>query len=70
MLTLKIGMFPGVLNEYVIESGTTVRKALEMANITVGKEQEVKLDGEAIEMDSPITSGNMLLVAKRIKGAC
>lgn len=68
MMTLKIGKFPGRLDDYAIESGTTVREALEMAGISVGDETEIKLDGEVVHPDDPIESGNMLIVAQRIKG--
>lgn len=71
MLTIKIGVFPGSINEFVMEEGTTVADALKMANITVGAEQEVKADGEVISADEEVPVGTkMLLVTKRIKGAC
>ena len=71
MLTVKIGMFPGSINEYALEDGITVTEALKMANITVGAEQEVKADGEVISTDCAVPAGTkMLLVTKRIKGAC
>lgn len=70
MLTIKIGVFPGSINEFAMEEGTTVAKALEMANINVGAEQEVKADGEVISTDAVVPCGTkMLLVTKRIKGA-
>lgn len=68
MNTMKIGTFPGRLEEYVVEDGTTVRQALELANIEVTEEQEVKMDGTPVSMDD-VASGNMLLVTKRLKGA-
>lgn len=69
MTEIKIGTFPGRTENYVLEDGTTVRKALEMANISVGDEQEVKLDGEVISMDDTVDGGSLLLVTKRLKGA-
>lgn len=71
MLTLKIGVFPGRVEEFVVENGTTVAKALEMAGISVGAEQEVKVDGTVMSYDEVIPSNaSMVLVTKRIKGAC
>ena len=71
MLTVKIGVFPGSINEFVMEDGITVADALKMANINVGAEQEVKADGEVIDINDEVPSGTkMLLVTKRIKGAC
>jgi hypothetical protein len=69
MLQIKIGNFPGELKEFAIEKGTTVQEALAMANISVGAEQEIKLDGEVVEPSHAIESGNLLLVTKRLKGA-
>lgn len=68
MITMKIGTFPGRLEEYTLENGTTVRDALEIAGITVSDEQEVKMDGTPVSLDE-VASGNMLLVTKRLKGA-
>ena len=68
MKKLQIGTFPGRLNDYMVEEGTTVRAALEMAGLTVSNEQEVKLDGEIVSMDDTVDDGNLLLVTKRIKG--
>ena len=70
MTTLKIGMFPGELKEFAIETGTTVADALKMANITIGAEQEIKLDGEVVSGSDFITEDSrLLLVTKRLKGA-
>ena len=40
-----------------------------MDGITVGEEQELKLDGEAVRLDEFVIGGRMLLVTKRLKGA-
>ena len=71
MLKIKVGVFPGKVEEFVVENGTTVREALELARISVGAEQEVKVDGVATDYNSEIPSeASMVLVTKRIKGAC
>lgn len=70
MMTLKIGVFPGRVEEFAVENGTSVSEALDMAGIEVGAEQEVKADGTVIGIDETIPSSTkMLLVTKRIKGA-
>ena len=70
MTTLKIGMFPGELKEFAIEESTTVADALKMANITIGAEQEIKLDGEVVIGSDFVTEDSrLLLVTKRLKGA-
>ena len=71
MLKIKVGVFPGKVEEFVVENGTTVREALELARISVGAEQEVKVDGVATDYNTEIPStASMVLVTKRIKGAC
>ena len=71
MLKIKVGVFPGKVDEFVVEDGTTVREALELAGISVEAEQEVKVDGVATDYNSEIPStASMVLVTKRIKGAC
>ena len=71
MLKIKVGVFPGKVDEFVVEDGTTVREALELGGITVGDEQEVKVDGVVTDYNSEIPStASMVLVTKRIKGAC
>ena len=71
MLKIKVGVFPGKVDEFVVENGTTVREALELAGITVSDEQEVKVDGVVTDYNSEIPStASMVLVTKRIKGAC
>jgi len=70
MISIKIGKFPGKLDNYTLEDGTTVAEALEMAGLSVGDEQEIKLDGEVVNMNDIIEDdANMLLVTKRLKGA-
>lgn len=68
MTKLQIGTFPGRINDYMVEDGTTVREALALADITVGEEQEIKLDGEVVDANSTVDNGSLLLVTKRIKG--
>ena len=68
MTKLQIGTFPGRINDYMVEDGTTVKEALALADLTVGDEQEIKLDGEVVNMNDTVANGNLLLVTKRIKG--
>ena len=71
MLKIKIGVLKGREEEFVVEDGTTVREALNLAGISVSAEQEVKVDGVPADYNSEIPSeASMVLVTKRIKGAC
>jgi hypothetical protein len=67
---VQIGMFPGQINAYAVEVGTTVAEALELANIAVGNEQEIKMDGVVVSGDTAITeNSNLIIITKRLKGA-
>lgn len=69
-VTIQVGMFPGRLETYAVTTGTTVADVLEMANLTVGEEQDIKMDGEIVSLSSVVDSEtSLILVSKRIKGA-
>lgn len=68
MLTLKIGRFPGRINEYVVENGITVADALRMAEIEVDSESDVKFNTNRVTTSDTIDENGTLVVTKRIKG--
>jgi len=67
--TIKIGVMPGRLNEFVLGAGTTYREALATAEL-VADGYEVKADGNTVtNLDSVIASGtNVVLLTKKVKG--
>ena len=70
MLNVQIGMFPGRIESYVIEEGTTVAAALELAGLEVGAEQEIKVDGAVVGLGDIVPStARLLILTKRLKGA-
>ena len=69
-VTIQVGMFPGRLETYAVATGTTVADVLAMANLTVGEEQDIKMDGEIVSLSDVVDSEtSLILVSKRIKGA-
>ena len=69
-VTIQVGMFPGRLETYAVMVGTTVADVLAMANLTVGEEQDIKMDGEIVSLSNVVDSEtSLILVSKRIKGA-
>ena len=69
-VTIQVGMFPGRLETYAVAEGTTVADVLAMANLTVGEEQDIKMDGEIVSLSDVVNSEtSLILVSKRIKGA-
>lgn len=70
MTTVQVGTFPGRLDSYVVEKGSTVGEALKLANLTVGAEQEIKVDGDTATVDAKITDRTgIIIITKRLKGA-
>lgn len=67
-LTVKVGVIPGAINEYVLEAGSTVGQALELANLTATG-YDVRLDGNTVSVDTTIPSdAKLIILAKQIKG--
>ena len=69
MITLKIGKLMGLIAEYAIETGITVGKALELANLSDTDGYQIKLDGEIVSLDNVINENNKILIlSKMVKG--
>lgn len=68
MNTIKVGRFPGRINEFVVETGTTVEQALQLAEIELGTDGEVKVNGIEYTPCSLVKDGDVVLVTKKIKG--
>ena len=68
MNTTKIGTVPGAVNEFLLEDGTTVKQALELANLsTTGF--DIRMDGAVATLDTVVPNGTQLIIlAKQIKG--
>ncbi len=67
MLTLKVGVMPGRLQEVVVEHKTSARKIFEIAGVEISN-HEVRLDGEKIDLDMAVENGKLLVAMKMIKG--
>ena len=67
-LVVKVGVIPGAVNEFVLESGSTVAQALELANLSATG-YDVRLDGEIVSVDTVIPdTARLIILAKQIKG--
>ena len=66
--TVRIGVMPGRINEYALESQTTFAEALQIAELDAAG-YEVKADGNKVtDLNQPIGSTNLILLAKQVKG--
>lgn len=70
VVTVQIGTFPGRLDSYAVAEGTTFAEALAMANLTLGAEQELKVDGVVKTLNDVVDEDTSLIIlTKRLKGA-
>ena len=68
--TVKVGMMPGRINEFVVEEGVTIASVIATAELDATG-YEVKVDGETItnyEMAKVTTSTSLILLVKQVKG--
>jgi sulfur carrier protein ThiS len=66
--TVKIGVMPGRIEEFALETSTTVAGALAQANLSADG-YEVKADGSTVtDLNQPIGSANVILLTKKVKG--
>ena len=68
MKTLKVGKFPGMINEFAVESNSTVGEVLEMADLD-STGYEIQLDGNVVDTSAVVGEANLLVLAKQVKGA-
>jgi hypothetical protein len=69
-VTIQVGTFPGRLESFAVESGTRVADVLAMAGLSVGAEQDIKMDGEVVTLNDVVNEDtSLILLSKRIKGA-
>lgn len=66
-LIIKVGYMPGTLKEMIFPSPQTVHAILKAAGLNPTG-YEAKLDGAVVSLDAEITSGRVLVLAKKVKG--
>jgi soluble P-type ATPase len=68
--TVKVGVMPGKINEFVVEVGTTITDVLALAQLDASG-YDVKVDGVKItDLDRSVIGDrtNLVLLAKQVKG--
>ena len=69
MIRVSVGTYPGgEIKDYALGAHETVRDALAKAGINVGNDAEVRVDGELVSMNSPLSEGDLVIVSKKVKG--
>lgn len=67
--TVRVGMMPGRINEFVVESNTTIEEVLQLAELNPAG-YDVKVDGNKVEdFTATIDDANLILLVKQVKGA-
>ena len=69
IITVKVGPVPGRVTEYTMNGGEerTVRGALALASLSADG-YEIRLNGEAADMDTAVDDGDVVLLVKKIRG--
>lgn len=69
--TIKVGVMPGRITEYVVEVGTTVQSVLDLADISASG-YEVKVDSIKVDPNTAVVgeNTNLILLVRQVKGNC
>ena len=66
--TVRVGQMPGKIEEYAVDPSTSVAEVLSLAGLSADG-FEVKADGTKVtDLNSPIGTTSLLLLAKQVKG--
>lgn len=66
--TIRVGVMPGRINEFVVEDSTTIAELLTLAELDPSG-YEVKVDGTKFtDLNRPVGTANLVLLAKLVKG--
>jgi hypothetical protein len=68
-IIVKVIRVPGAVVEVGLESGATVADALDAAEITLGDNEAVTINGETANTSSIVTDGTRIVLAKAAKSA-
>lgn len=67
--TVRVGVMPGKIEEYVVRAGSTVRDILDIAQVDPTGYQ-VKMDGETVDTNSTIKdTTSLILLTEMVKSA-
>lgn len=69
VITAKVIRTPGAVVEVGLEEGSTVQDALNAANMTVGANEAVTVNGSTVVLSSLVTEGARIILAKEAKSA-
>ncbi|MDD2493889.1 MAG: hypothetical protein PHE29_01720 [Tissierellia bacterium] len=70
MVTVKVGVMPGQINEFAVEEGTSIAQVLRVANLSA-EGYEVKVDGNKVtdlNGETVNSDTSLILLTKMIKG--
>jgi sulfur carrier protein ThiS len=69
MAVVKVGRVPGRIVEVNIDDGeTTIEEALGLAELEVECGFSVRLNGDSVDLDEPLSDGDSVTIVKEVKG--
>lgn len=69
--TVRVGMMPGRITEYAVETGAKVSEVLELAGLSPAG-YDVKVDGVKVEPSTSVVDDTtaLIMLVKQVKGNC
>jgi len=68
MLTIKVGKMPGTIQEVAVADGAKVSDVLAAAGIVAAANEEIRVGGSVVTLDSTLTNNSIVLLTAKIKG--
>lgn len=68
IITVKVGTFPGAVNEYSAEEGSKVATALELAGLSA-ENKDIRVNGASATLDTELNDGDRVMLMEQQKGA-
>lgn len=66
-MTIKFGVMPGRINEFVLEEGSTVSTVADLAGESLSGYM-IKVNGDAANADTVLNDGDTVILSKQLKG--
>lgn len=67
-IEVKVIRVPGTVTVVGLNAGATVQDALTAANMNVGANEAVSLNGATVSMDAQVSDGARIIIAAAAKG--
>lgn len=67
---VRVGRYPGTVKEVTLAKGSTVAQLLELAELTLGAQEAVEINGSRGNLQSTLSGEESVSIITNIKGNC